>query len=55
MTEGRSKGNWETTRKRKRNDEEWNMDLRNDRRKKERKLRDDKEGEKGMMGHERLI
>ena len=42
MTVGRRKGNWETKSKRKRNDEEWNIDLRNDRRKKERKLRDDK-------------
>ena len=50
MTEGRRKGNWETTRKRKRNDEEWNMDLRNDRRKKERKLRDDKEKKKEWWG-----
>ena len=42
MTEGRRWGNWETKSKRKRNDEEWNIDLRNDRRKKFRKLRDEK-------------
>ena len=36
------KENWETKSKRKRNDEEWNIDLRNDRRKKESKLRDEK-------------
>ena len=42
MSERRKKGNWETTSKRKRHDEEWKIDLRNDRRKKERKLRDEK-------------
>ena len=55
MTEGRKKGNWETKSKRKRNDEEWNIDLRNDRKKKERKLRDKKVREQGMMRNERLI
>ena len=55
MTEGRGEGNWETKSKRKRNDEEWKIDLRNDRMKKVRKLRDGQGRKKGMMRHERLI
>ena len=50
MTEGRRKGNWETKIKRKRNDQEWKIDLRNDRRKKERKLRDDNWEKKEWWG-----
>ena len=50
MTEGRGEGNWETKSKRKRNDEEWKIDLRNDRRKKVRKLIDDKEEKKEWWG-----
>ena len=55
MTERRRKGNWETKSKRKRNDEEWNIDLRNDRKKKERKTERQKVREKGMMRNKRLI
>ena len=50
MTEGIRKWNWETKSKRKRIDEEWNIDLRNDRRKKERKLRDEKWEKKEWWG-----
>ena len=42
MTKGRRKGKWETKCKRKRNDEEWNIDVRNDRMNKEKKLRAEK-------------
>ena len=42
MTNGRRKGNWETRSKRKRNDEEWKIDLRNEKKKKVIKLRDEK-------------
>ena len=50
MTEGRRLGNWETKSKRKRNDQEWKIDVRNDRRKKERKLRDDNGEKKEWWG-----
>ena len=42
MTDGRRKRNWETTSKRIRNDEEGNIDLRNDKKKTEREVIDEK-------------
>ena len=55
MTEGRRWGNWETKSKRKRNDEEWNIDWRNDSRKKAKETERRKVREKGMMRNEILI
>ena len=54
MTKGRRKGKWETKSKRKTNDEVRNIDLRNDRWNKEKKLRDENK-RKEMMRNKRLI